>query len=226
MSSLVNKIRTNRYEKKDGSLKKLFKYIAPFKVKIFIGITFGIIGTLCTIAAPLMLREVSTTILNGIEGNPNYYSTILKFCGIAFGLYAVAFLFNFIQVYIMIGVTSATSKKLRRQMSEKINTLPLRYCDNTNIGNVLSYVTNDVETVGTTLNQSLSSIISSVVTLVGVTIILFILSWQIALVAVIALPIAFLVLILIGKHSQKHFISRQDLISEVSSKAEEAYTAR
>ncbi len=219
----------NTYEvKKESSFRKLMKCISQFKIKIIIGITFSALAAILRLFSPLLIGQISKFILNASNGTIAWGDAtpkILIYSGVAFGAYGLAFLFDIAQVYFITGVTSETNKSLRNKMANKINTLPLNYFDTRNIGDVLSYVTNDVDLIGLTLNNTLSNLISSTITLLGSVIILFILQWQIGLVALIALPISLIVMSIIGKKAEKSFKVRQDLTSEISSEAEESYTA-
>jgi len=217
----------NTYEvKKESSLAKLIKCISQFKVKIFIGIAFSAFAAILRLMSPLLIGQISKFILEGTTpGATIDFAKIFTYAGFVFGCYGLSFVFDVTQVYFITGVTSDTNRSLRNKMATKINTLPLNYFDTRNIGDILSYVTNDVDLIGLTLNNTLSNLISSTITLLGSVIILFILEWRIGLIALVALPLALIVLSIIGKKAEKSFKSRQDLTSEVSSLAEESYTA-
>jgi len=219
----------NTYEaKKESSLAKLVKCISQFKGKIIVGVVFSALAAILRLASPILIGEISQFILMASKNMKPWAEMspkIILFASIAFGAYGLAFLFDLIQVYFITGVTSDTNKSLRNSMANKINTLPLNYFDTRNIGDILSYVTNDVDLIGLTLNNTLSNLISSAITLFGSVIILFVLQWQIGLIALIALPIALIVMSIIGKKAEKSFKARQDLTSEVASQAEESYTA-
>jgi len=217
----------NTYEvKKESSLAKLVKCISQFKVKIIIGIIFSALAAILRLFAPLVIGQISKVILEGTRtGATIDFKQIFVLAGIVFGCYGLSFIFDIVQVYFITGVTSDTNRSLRNRMANKINTLPLNYFDTRNIGDILSYVTNDVDLIGLTLNNTLSNLISSAITLLGSIIILFVLEWRIGLIVLVALPLALIVLSIAGKKAEKSFKSRQDLTSEVSSLAEESYTA-
>jgi len=215
---------TSLYEakqKQESPLAKLFGTMKRFKIQIIIGIIFEFVGICCRLASPLLVKEISTMIVN----NDFNFARIGMFGGIAVGLYVIGGFLEYINIYMMVGVTAATSKQLRKDMSEKINRMPLNYFDTRNIGDVLSYLTNDVDVIGTTLTSVLTSLFSAAFTMIGILVILYILSWQLGLVATIAIPVALIVLVLIGSKTEKQYVKRQNYLSSVSSEAEEAYTA-
>ncbi len=126
----------------------------------------------------------------------------------------------------MAGVTQKVTKSLRENISKKINVIPLKYFDSNNIGNILSRVTNDVDTIGQTLNQSVSTLISSVIMLFGVLIAMFVTNWQLALTAVLTVPLSFMLMMVIMKASQKYFKSQQKNLGELNGHIEEIYTGQ
>lgn len=138
-------------------------------------------------------------------------------------LYLVSSLFGIIQSFIMSGVAQKVSYNLRKQISEKMDTLPLNYFDTRTNGEVLSRITNDVDTVNQTLNQSLSQIITSVVTLIGVLIMMFSISWIMTLATFIILPVSMVLISLVVKKSQKYFKSQQEYLGHLNGQVEEVY---
>lgn len=216
----------NRYEaKKQSSFKKLLKCLAPHKKLIIFALFLGAIGAILRLGAPLMIQQISQRIVAG-QATQNWdLDGIKMYAAIAFAFFGGGFIFDYTQIYIITGVTTETSKELRKRMGDKINHLPLNYFDTRNIGDVLSYVTNDVDTIGQTLNLTLSSLIAATITLFGSIIILFTFSWMLGLIIIVMLPIILIILGIVGKRSQKSFEKRQELTSETSSLAEESYTA-
>jgi len=223
----MSTLAANMYEKKqkNTSLSKLLSTLSPYKLILILGTVFGLIGTASRLAGPIFVQKISEIILKTPVGGTCDVGQVALFALLGIGLYVVGFLFDYACIHMMIGVTSATSKTLRTRMEAKINTLPLNYFDTRNIGDVLSYFTNDVDIIDQTLTLALSSLISSAVTIVGVIVILFVLSWPIALVSLGFLPIALFVLVLIGTASEKQFQNRQNATSLINSQAEEGYTA-
>ena len=215
----------NKYEIKGSkSLRKLMKVIAPYKKRIIFAVFIGCLAALLRLLSPLVVGKISQLILDANKG-PLNWKAIFIWSSVAIGGYLLSFVFESLQMYIITGATTNTDRDLRNKMSNKINTLPLNYFDTRNIGDILSYITNDVDLIGTTLNSTLSGLIGSVITLLGALIILFILNVYIGLVALIALPLAMITMAVVGLKSQNSFKNRQDLTSQISSKAEESYTA-
>ncbi len=138
-------------------------------------------------------------------------------------LYLLSALFSYIQGWIMSGVSMNITYRFRKDIAEKINRMPLRYFDGTNHGEVLSRITNDVDTVSQTLNQSLTQIITSVTTVVGVLVMMFTISWQMTLVALVILPLSFGIIGLIVSKSQVYFKQQQDYLGHVNGHVEEMY---
>ena len=213
----------NKYELKKGSksFAKLLKVIAPYKKRIIFAIFIGALAALLRLMSPLIIGQISKLILEP----PFNWNKIIIWSFIAIGGYILSFIFESLQMYIITGATTNTNRDLRNKMGNKINSLPLNYFDSRNIGDILSYITNDVDLIGTTLNSTLSGLIGSIITLLGALIILFILNVYIGLVALIALPLAMGTMAFVGVRSQKSFKRRQDLTSAINSKAEESYTA-
>ena len=210
------------------SLQKLIACISPFKKQIIIALIFGAVGALLRIIAPLLIKEISTAIVSADQGKITWdaaMQTIFIYSGASFGAFLLSFAFEYTQAFMITGVTTETNRSLRQRMSKKINSLPLNYFDTRKIGDVLSYVTNDVDIIGQTLNLTLSNIISATITLLGSTIILFIFDWRLGLIALCALPIAIFIMGFVGRRAEMQFKKRGDLTSLVSSYAEESYTA-
>ena len=139
------------------------------------------------------------------------------------GLYLLSSLFTYIQGWIMSSVSMKITYRFRKDISQKINRIPLKYFDGTNHGEVLSRVTNDVDTVSQTLNQSLTQIITSVITVIGVMIMMFTINWLMTLVALLIIPLAFIIIMAIIKRSQKYFKQQQDSLGNVNGHVEEMY---
>jgi len=216
----------SKKEKKPSALVKVMgMLISCEKKKLIFGIILSVIGAVAMLFAPLVLKRISEIILNDTTGtsqanNPEVVAIVWT----CIGLFAGGALFSYAQTWIVAGVCARGSERLRNMMTKKINTLPLNYFDTRNIGDILSYVSNDVDILGTTINNSFSMFISSVVTLLGSVIILFVLDWRIAVVVLILLPVGLLILSKVGSSSEKYFLERQNTTSGISSEAEQAYT--
>ena len=235
--------KTNVYEKLSKAQKqetpggKLRDVISQEKGKIIIGIIFAIIGTLFIIAAPMFLKQMGEILINweaGVRAADDMDKIWLN-AYITIGLFGLGCIFQYIQVYIVSGVVARGCADLRNKMIGKINHLPLNYFDTRNIGDVLSYVSNDVDIISTVLNATLSTVISSIITVIGVIVMIFFLdvdkvsqggwnSWKIGIVAVVLLPIILYILIKVGGKSQKFFLERSEITSVVSSHAEESFS--
>ena len=152
-----------------------------------------------------------------------HFEAIWRVVSLLIGLYILSAIFRYIQTWLMTQVTQTVTFRMRRQLSEKINRLPLSYFDKQTYGEVLSRVTNDVDTISQTLNQSLSQIVSSTVMVLGILVMMFSISWQMSLVALLVLPLAGGVVTLIAKSSQKQFLRQQTQLGELNGHIEEMY---
>lgn len=213
-----------------GTMKKLGVYLKPYSLSIAIVILFAIGSAAFSIVGPKILGKATTKIFEGlvqkITGVPDAsidFGYIGNIAMILVALYLVSSLFGIIQSFIMSGVAQNVSYNLRKQISEKMDTLPLNYFDTRTNGEVLSRITNDVDTVNQTLNQSLSQIITSVVTLIGVLIMMFSISWIMTLATFIILPVSMVLISLVVKKSQKYFKSQQEYLGHLNGQVEEVY---
>ncbi|MGO1368321.1 ABC transporter ATP-binding protein [Senegalia sp. (in: firmicutes)] len=211
-----------------GTMKKLIDYLSVYKNSILVVILFAIASTIFLIIGPKVLGSVTTEIFEGImkkiAGTGNIdFDSIRNTLLILAGLYMISAVFRYIQNYIMAGVSMKVSYKLRKDISEKINLLPLKYFDTTSKGEVLSRVTNDVDTLSQTLNQSLTQIITSVTTIIGVLIMMLTISWRMTLASLITIPISLILIISIVKRSQRFFKEQQDYLGNVNGHVEEMY---
>ncbi|MGU8558849.1 ABC transporter ATP-binding protein [Clostridium perfringens] len=213
-----------------GTMKKLGVYLKPYSLSIAIVILFAIGSAAFSIVGPKILGKATTKIFEGlvqkISGVPDAsidFGYIGNIAMILVALYLVSSLFGIIQSFIMSAVAQKVSYNLRKQISEKMDTLPLNYFDTRTNGEVLSRITNDVDTVNQTLNQSLSQIITSVVTLIGVLIMMFSISWIMTLATFIILPVSMVLISLVVKKSQKYFKSQQEYLGHLNGQVEEVY---
>jgi len=211
-----------------GTMKKLINYLSVYKVSIIIVFIFAAASAAFNVAGPKILGHATTKLFEGViaklTGTGGIdFDYIGKIILTLVALYGVSSLFGYIQGWIMSNVSMKVSYNFRKEISEKINRIPLRYFDGTNHGEVLSRVTNDVDTLSQTLNQSLGQIITSVTTVVGVLIMMFTISWQMTLVAMCIIPISMILIIMIVKRSQKYFKEQQDFLGNVNGHVEEMY---
>lgn len=212
-----------------GTTKKLFKdYLSKYKGRLIFVLLFAIASTIFTIVGPKILGNATTEIFNGLLG---------KFtggAGIDFGkigqilltlliLYIVSTLFSVIQGFIMTSVVQNLTYNLRNKLAKKINKLPMNYFDKKTNGEVLSIITNDIDTLSMNLDQSFSQVITSLCTIVGILIMMFTISWEMTLISLIILPVAGGIVGFIAKKSQKFFKGQQDYLGHVNGKVEEVY---
>ncbi len=219
----------NKYEKSprgQSPFSKLMAYLKPERSRIITATIFSIFGVLCLLAGPLVLKEIGTILVQATAQPPVPidFEYLWLCAGVAIGVFFLNGLSSFLCSYLVAGACATGCARLRNDMIKKINSLPLNYFDTRNIGDVLSYVSNDVDIISTTLNQSFSSLISSVITILGVLIILFILDWRIALACLVILPIVIYILLKVGSRGEKFYKDRSDLTGIVSSEAEESFT--
>jgi ATP-binding cassette subfamily B protein len=212
-----------------GTMVKLLEYLRVYRISILIVVLFAIVSTVFTVVGPKILGMATTKLFEGVVGQIGGSGTGIDFEYIGniivllVGLYLIASLFNYMQGWIMANISMKVTYQFRKDISEKINRIPLKYFDGTNHGEVLSRVTNDVDTVSQTLNQSLSQIITSITTVVGVTIMMLTISWQLSLVAFIILPLSFGIMGLVISQSQKYYKRQQDYLGHVNGHIEEMY---
>ena len=199
-----------------GTMAKLLRYLSPYKFQFIIVLVFAIASTIFNIVGPKILGQATTKVFEGVVGMINGTGSGIDFVGIGnillllVGLYVAAAAFSFVQGWIMTAVSMKLTYRFRKEISEKINRLPLRYFDSTSQGEVLSRVTNDVDTVSQTLNQSLTQIITSVITLVGVLVMMLSISWIMTLLVLVILPVSVVFIRVLVKYSQKYYKQQQD----------------
>jgi len=212
-----------------ATMLRLFRYIGAYKVSIFIVMVFAIASTIFSIAGPKILGKATTKLFEGVmsqisgSGGGIDFAYIGRIILILVGLYLVSALFSYIQGWIMSGVSMDLTYRFRKDISEKINRMPLKYFDGTNQGEVLSRVTNDVDTVSQTLNQSLTQIITSLTTLIGVLVMMLSISWLMTLIALLIMPASLALIGFVIKKSQKYFKQQQDYLGHVNGHVEEMY---
>jgi ATP-binding cassette subfamily B multidrug efflux pump len=211
-----------------GTMRKLIQYLRAYQLSIFIVIIFAIASTAASIIGPKILGQATTRLFEGVMAQLSGtggvdFAYIGRIALLTLGLYLVSSLFAYIQGWIMANVSTDIAYRFRRDISEKINRMPLKYFDGTTHGEVLSRITNDVDTVNQTLSQSLTQIITSVVTVVGVLIMMLSISWLMTLVALLMIPLSTMVVTLIVKQSQKYFKQQQDYLGHVNGHVEEMY---
>ncbi len=212
-----------------GTMKKLIEYLNVYKISIIIVFIFAAASAVFSIVGPKILGNATTKLFEGImgkiagTGSGIDFEYIGRIILILAGLYLISSLFSYIQGWVMSGVSMKVSYNLRREISQKINRMPLKYFDKTNHGEVLSRVTNDVDTISQTLNQSMTQIITSVTTVIGVLAMMFSISWIMTLVALCIIPVSMVLIMFVIKRSQKYFKEQQDYLGHVNGHVEEMY---
>ena len=212
------------------TMKTLMSYLRPYRLMIIIVIIFAIGSAAFSIVGPKILGKATTALFEGLISKVTGQSG----AGIDFGyigqivivllvLYVISTVFSLIQGFAMSGIAQKVSYKMRKEISEKINRMPLKYFDTKTHGEVLSRVTNDVDTVSQTLNQSMSQIITSVTTLIGVLIMMFSINWIMTLVALLIVPVSLGLISIVVKKSQRYFKSQQEYLGHVNGQVEEVY---
>ena len=212
-----------------GTVKKLGQYLGKHKIPIAIGVIFSIVSTILDIIGPKVLGDATTVIYQGVmniiadNGLGIDFNEIGRILLILIGLYLGSGVIWYLENFILTKVTISVTYRLRREISQKINRLPLKYFDKKTQGEVLSYITNDVDTISQSLGQSISQIVTSVVSIVGIVIMMLSISWQMTLVALLILPAALFLVSRVIKHSQKYFIGQQEYLGKVNGHIEEMY---
>lgn len=211
-----------------GTLRKLLHYLDPFKITIIIVILLAAGSTVFAILGPKILGGATTKLFEGLLAQLSGTGSI-DFAGIGqilltvLGLYLFSSVLSYLQGWLMTDVAITVTYQLRKQIMSKINRMPFRYFDGTTHGEVLSRLTNDVDTVNQTLNQSLTQIITSFVSVVGVLVMMLTISWQMTLVALLIVPLSFLVVMIIVRNSQRFFTQQQEYLGNVNGHVEEMF---
>ena len=212
-----------------GTTRKILSYIGRYKIAIVLVMICAVAGTVFNIVGPKALSKATTEIFNGlvskVSGGAGIdFHKIGVILLILLGLYCVSALFSFIQGFIMSGISQKLSFRMRKEISEKINRMPLAYFESKTVGEVLSRITNDVDTFGMSLNQSITTLITSVTTLIGVFIMMMTISPLMTLIALVILPISAFLISVVVKHSQKYFKAQQEYLGDINGTIEESYS--
>lgn len=212
-----------------GTMKQLIRYMRPYYTRILIAVFCAIVGTIFSIIGPKISGKATTELANGFiakatgTGGINF-DYILEIIILLVALYITSGLFSYIQQFVMTTVTQKTAYNLRKQISEKIDRMPFKYFDSHSHGDILSRVTNDVDTLSQSLNQSMSQMITSVVMLVGVLVMMLSISWEMTLLALVTVPLSLFLIMQVVKRSQKYFVQQQRYLGEVNGHIEEMYS--
>ena len=214
-----------------GTMKKLMTYIGKYKFAVATVIVFAIGSTIFSIIGPKILSKATKELFNGlvakIKGTGGIdFDKIGKILLILLTMYLVSAVFSFIQGWIMTGVTQKLCFRFRKEISEKIDRMPMKYFESRTVGEVLSRITNDVDTLGQSLNQSVTILITSVTTIIGVLIMMLTISPLMTLIAFVILPISALLISLVIKHSQKYFFTQQEYLGKINGQVEEVFSGQ
>ena len=211
-----------------GTIKKLGKYLSVYKVALVFVVIFAIGSTIFNIAGPKILGQATTELFEGLVGKVSGqggidFEKIGRILLMLLGLYLCSALFSFIQGYLMTGISQKLTYRMRKEISEKIDRLPMEYFDKMTHGEILSRITNDVDTLSQSLNQSATQLITSVTMIIGVLIMMLSISPLMTVVAILILPVAMGLISVIVKHSQRYFRDQQEYLGHVNSQVEEVY---
>ena len=213
---------------KKTTKKLIDSYLSKYKIGIIIVIIFAIGSTIFTIVGPKILGNATTEVFNGIVsklsgGSGIDFGKVGQIALMLLGLYLISAIFSFVQGFTMTGIAQKLTYRIRNDIVSKINKLPMNYFDKKTHGEVLSVITNDIDTLGMNLNQSITQIITAICTIIGILIMMFSISWQMTLISLVILPVAgFVVRIIVGK-SQKYFSRQQEYLGHVNGQVEEIY---
>lgn len=212
-----------------GTLGKLMTYMSSYRPALIVVMIFAVASTVFNVAGPKILSRATTELFNGLMGKLSGGSgidfarigSILLFL---LGIYVCSAIFSFVQGWIMTHISQEMSYRMRREISEKINRMPMNYFESRTVGEVLSRITNDVDTMGQSFNQAITQLITSVATIVGVFIMMLTISPLMTLIALVILPISTVLMLIVMRFSQRHFKNHQKYLGDVNGQVEEIYS--
>ena len=215
-----------------GTLVRLSKYLKPYRIGLIIVIVAAITSVIFSIISPKIMAKITDELfrpmLERIQGNmtpsPIDFSYIWKIVVLLIGLYVISAAFNYLQQFIMAGISQKVVYDLRRDIDEKLAKLPLKFFDSHTHGELLSRFTNDVDNISGTLQQSITQVITSVTTVIGVLILMLTISPILTLISLIVIPLSGVLMMMVVKRSQKYFIGQQKTLGELNGHIEEMYT--
>lgn len=214
-----------------GTIKKLFGYMGAYKYGLMAVAVFAVGSTVFNIIGPKVLSKAITELFNGLmaklyrTGGINF-NKIGEILLLLLGLYVVSALLSLFQGWVMTGVSQKLCFRFRREISEKINRMPMKYFESRTVGEVLSRITNDVDTLGMSLNQSVTTLITSISTLIGVLIMMLSISPLMTLIALVILPVSGSLIGILVKFSQKYFVAQQSYLGKINGQVEEVYSGQ
>ena len=212
-----------------GTLLKMLKFMGKFRVLLIIVFVFAIASTVFTIIGPKVMSTATTELFEGIAAKISQtggidFDKIAQILIFTLGLYLVSALCSFVQSWVMSYVSQKTSYLMRKQVESKIDRMPMGYFERNSVGDTLSRITNDIDTLGQSLNQGITQLITSLTTIIGVLIMMISINALMTLVTVIMLPISVLLIALVVKHSQKYFITQQQTLGSINGQVEETFS--
>ena len=207
---LKNQNNNNKAKDFKGSILKSIGMLKPFKWIVIIALIFAVIGTVLSMLGPNILNRMMKAV--ALDDSNKVFTLGL----VLVAMYLTGSILSYFQSFMTGTVAAKVSKNLRTQISQKINKMPLNYFDRNSYGDVMSRLTNDVDTVGRTLDNTLANLITSITMIIAIPVIMFTISWQLTLVALCEIPVAFLVVSLIVKFNQKYFFKKQKSLGEMN----------
>ena len=212
-----------------GTVKKLWRYLSKYKIALIIVLLFTIASTIFSVVGPKILGNATTELFNGViskytGGAGINFTKIGKILLFLLALYICSAIFSYIQGIIMTNISQKLAYRLRKEVSKKINKLPMKFYDNKTHGEILSVITNDIDTLSQNLNIEATQVISSVATIIGILIMMFSIDWIMTLVALLTLPLSIVIIAFIMKKSQGYFKSQQDYLADVNGEVEEMFS--
>ena len=212
-----------------GTTLRLMSYMGKFKFALIGVLLFAVGSTVFNVVGPKILGQATTELFNGlvakVRGTGGIdFGKIGMILLLLLGLYCLSALFSFVQGWLMTGITQRLCYRMRRDISEKIHRMPMKYFESRTVGEVLSRITNDIDTLGQSLNQSVTQLITSVTTLVGVVVMMLSISTVMTGVTVVILPISLVLVMVVVKHSQKYFRAQQAYLGKINGQVEETYS--
>ncbi len=222
-------IATEKAKDFKGTVKKLWRYLSKYKIALIIVILFTIASTVFSVVGPKILGNATTELFNGViskytGGAGINFTKIGKILLFLLALYICSAIFSYIQGIIMTNISQKLAYRLRKEVSKKINKLPMKFYDNKTHGEILSVITNDIDTLSQNLNIEATQVISSVATIIGILIMMFSIDWIMTLVALLTLPLSIVIIAFIMKKSQGYFKSQQDYLADVNGEVEEMFS--
>ena len=213
-----------------GTMKKLLNYIKPFKFTFLIGILCAVVSVCIMVIGPKIqgniITEIAEGFMNKVQGKGGIdFDAIKKTCALLLAIYAMSTAFSYLQGWLMSGVSNKMGYQLRKEMNQKIDKLPLSYFDKNSHGDILSRFTNDVDTLVQSLNQSLSTMVSSIVQIIGFLVMMLSISWKMTLMALVVIPLSMILVMVVVKKSQRYFKAQQKSLGLVNGHIEEMYAA-